>query len=165
MADAPETPEIPILSRLKPPAGSKHRVKRVGRGPGSGLGKTSGRGQKGQKARRNVHPRREGGQTPLHRRLPKLGFKSFEPKVVAVVNVENLGRFDADAVVDPEALAKARLVRGKFDSVKILGQGSLDKKLTVRAHAFSKGAKALIEKAGGTAELIAPLAPEPAANG
>ena len=164
MADATdkqtETPEVPILSRLRPAPGSKHRVKRVGRGPGSGLGKTSGRGQKGQKARRNIAARREGGQTPIFRRLPKLGFKAISPKIVAIVNLDKLGRFDTGATVDPAALAGARLVNGRFDGIKILGQGVLDKALTVKAHAFSKSAKAAIEKAGGKAELIASAAPE-----
>jgi len=161
MADATDNPkEVPILSRLRPAPGSKHRIKRVGRGPGSGLGKTSGRGQKGQKARRTIAARREGGQTPIFRRLPKLGFKAISPKVVAIVNLDKLGRFDAGATVGPEALAGARLVNGRFDAIKILGQGALDKALTVQAHAFSESAKAAIEKAGGKAEVIASAASE-----
>jgi large subunit ribosomal protein L15 len=168
MAEAPKAPaqeqDVPILSRLRPAPGARQSEKRVGRGRGSGLGKTSGRGMKGQKARRTVPARFEGGQMPLFRRLPKLGFSPRSPKEIAIVNVESLARFEAGAVVDPAALTSARLVRGRFDAIKILGQGALGKALTVRAHAFSKGAKAQIEKAGGKAELIAPAAPAPAAE-
>jgi large subunit ribosomal protein L15 len=148
--------EVPILSRLKPPPGAVRRRRRVGRGPGSGLGKTAGKGQKGQKARGKGKVARgfEGGQTPLQRRLPKYGFKNPFSRKVSTVNVKSLGRFEAGSVVDPEALRKAGLIGKQFDEVKILGEGTLEQKLTVRAHAFSKGARELIEKAGGTAELI-----------
>jgi large subunit ribosomal protein L15 len=157
MADREPEPEIPILSRLRPPPGSTKVARRIGRGPGSGLGKTSGKGQKGQHARGSgkVRPGFEGGQMPLHRRLPKVGFRNPFTKTVATVNVGRLARFDAGSVVDPGALVDARLVRGRFDSIKVLGQGALDKALKVRAHAFSEGAKACIEKAGGSAEVIA----------
>lgn len=152
----------PILSRLSPPKGAVKGKRRLGRGVGSGLGKTSGMGMKGQHARGYGKVRRgfEGGQTPLFRRLPKVGFTNPFTKVIATVNVKDLGRFDVGTTVDPETLVAAGLLRSKFDGVKILGSGSLEKALTVRAHAFSEGAKALIEKAGGKAELIAPATAE-----
>jgi large subunit ribosomal protein L15 len=152
----PETTKTPILSRLRAPKGAVKGEKRLGRGPGSGLGTTAGKGQKGQTARSGGQVRRgfEGGQTPLYRRLPKVGFKNPFTRLVAVVNVGNLGKFAAGATVDPAALAAAGLVNGRFDAIKVLGQGTLDRALTVRAHAFSAGAKELIEKAGGKVELI-----------
>lgn len=151
-----EQPKQPILSRLRAPKGAVKGRRRVGRGPGSGLGTTGGFGQKGQRARSGgaIHPWFEGGQTPLWRRLPKRGFQNPFTKNVAIVNVGVLAGFDKGAIVDPEKLVAAGLVRGKFDSVKVLGEGKLDKALTVRAHAFSKGAKERIEQAGGKAELI-----------
>jgi large subunit ribosomal protein L15 len=147
----------PILSRLRAPRGAVQGKKRLGRGPGSGLGTTGGKGQKGQKARAGGQVRAgfEGGQTPLIRRLPKIGFHNPFSKDVVTVNVGNLERFAAGATVDPDQLHAAGLIRKRFDSVKILGSGKLDKALTVRAHAFSQGAKALIEQAGGKVELIA----------
>jgi large subunit ribosomal protein L15 len=157
MADEVEKNEVPILSRLSPPEGSVHRKKRKGRGPGSGLGKTSGKGMKGQKARSPgnfQHLGFEGGQTPIYRRLPKFGFKNPFTKKVATVNVSDLARFDAGATVNEESLREARLVRGTFDRLKVLGNGELDKKLTVEANAFSKSAKEKIEKAGGTVTVI-----------
>jgi large subunit ribosomal protein L15 len=156
MADAEEI-KVPILSRLKPPEGAVRRKKRVGRGPGSGLGKTAGRGQKGQKARQpgGIHKLGfEGGQTPMQRRLPKTGFHNLFSKKVVAINVDSLQRFEAGAVVDAEALRNARLIRREYDAIKILGQGELDRALTVRAHAFSASAKEKIEKAGGKAEMI-----------
>lgn len=156
--DQTATPEVPILSRLRPAPGAVRRKKRKGRGPGSGLGKTAGRGMKGQKAR---HPGNfshlgfEGGQMPLQRRLPKVGFHNPFRKTVATVNVGDLNRFEADGVVDEEALRAARLVKGKVDLVKVLGNGDLDRALTVRANAFSGGAIQKIEQAGGKAEVIA----------
>lgn len=155
MADSSEK-DVPLLSRLRAPEGAVKGKKRKGRGPGSGLGKTAGKGQKGQTARAGGSIRRgfEGGQTPLHRRLPKVGFKNPFSKVIAIVNVQSLNRFDAGSTVDPEALSGAGLVSGHNDGVKILGQGELDRALTVRAHAFSARAKELIEKAGGKAELL-----------
>jgi len=140
------------LHELKAPRDSRHRKKRVGRGQGSGLGKTAGRGGKGQKARSgNMRFEGfEGGQSPLQRRLPKFGFNSPNRVSYAVVNVGALDRFDAGATVDEEALRKARLVRSRHeDGIKILGQGTLSKKLTVKAHKFSASAKEAIEKAGG----------------
>jgi large subunit ribosomal protein L15 len=147
---------IPLLSRLSPPKGAVKGKRRLGRGVGSGLGKTAGMGMKGQHARGYGKVRRgfEGGQTPLFRRLPKVGFTNPFTKLIATVNVKDLGRFDVGTTVDPETLVAAGLLRSKFDGVKILGTGTLDKALTVRAHAFSEGAKALIEKAGGKVELI-----------
>lgn len=160
MADeTTETPEVPILSRLRPPAGAVKKKKRKGRGPGSGLGKTAGKGMKGQKARNPGDFSKlgfEGGQTPLYRRLPKRGFNrtKFAKKVVTF-NVSDLDRFDAGATVDLDALRASGLLSRKVDAVKILGNGELSKKLTVKAHAFSKSARSKIEAAGGTCEEIA----------
>jgi len=144
------------LSNLKPPKGAKHSKKRVGRGQGSGLGKTAGRGGKGQKARSgNMHFEGfEGGQSPLQRRLPKFGFKAPNRIHFAIVNVRELTRFSAGAVVDEALLRKAKLVDGRWDGIKILGNGDLTQKLTVRAHKFSQKARSLIEKAGGQVEVI-----------
>jgi large subunit ribosomal protein L15 len=146
--------KTPILSRLRAPQGSVKVKHRVGRGPGSGWGTTAGRGQKGQYARNTVRPGFEGGQTPLFRRLPKIGFKNPFSVNVATVNVDRLSKFDAGSVVDVDALKAAGLVRGSFDSIKILGNGTLDRALTVKAHAFSAKAKELIEGAGGKVEVI-----------
>jgi large subunit ribosomal protein L15 len=148
--------EQPILSRLRPPKGAVKDRRRIGRGPGSGLGTTGGKGQKGQYARAGGQVRAgfEGGQTPLYRRLPKVGFHHPFAKQIATVNVGNLARFDAGSTVDPDKLIEAGLIRGRFDGVKILGDGALDKALTVRAHAFSQNAKTQIEQAGGKVELI-----------
>ncbi len=151
-----------ILSQLKPPAGAKRPRTRPGRGVGSGLGKTAGRGQKGQKARcGHGKPAFEGGQMPLQRRMPKVGFKVPPRNIVKVVhvNVGSLDSFAAGTVVTIEALQAKRLVRGQFDALKILGEGELGKKLTVQAHAFSASAKAKIEKAGGKAEVLVKAAP------
>lgn len=147
---------VPILSRLSPPEGAVRRKKRVGRGIGSGVGKTAGRGQKGQKARQpgNFHKKAfEGGQMPLARRLPKGGFVNLFALKVAEVNVRDLARFDDGATVDVDALVSVGLLKGGFDVVKVLGNGELAKKLTVRAHRFSKGAREKIEKAGGRVEV------------
>ncbi|HKP62635.1 MAG TPA: 50S ribosomal protein L15 [Polyangiales bacterium] len=146
--------KTPILSRLRAPQGSVKVKHRVGRGPGSGWGTTAGRGQKGQYARNTVRPGFEGGQTPLFRRLPKIGFKNPFSTHIATVNVESLARFDAGSTVDADALRAAGLIRGDYDGVKILGNGSLDRALTVKANAFSAKAKELIEGAGGTAFVI-----------
>jgi large subunit ribosomal protein L15 len=151
MADADKTP---ILSRLRAPVGAVKVKHRVGRGHGSGWGTTAGRGQKGQYARNTVRPGFEGGQTPLYRRLPKVGFKNPFSHAVAVVNLEDLKRFDAGSNVEITSLIEFGLVKGSFDKVKILGNGELDRALTVRAHAFSARAKEQIEKAGGKVELI-----------
>ena len=144
------------LSNLKPKKGARHAKKRVGRGPGSGHGKTAARGEKGQKSRSGFsrQPGFEGGQMPLHRRLPKRGFTNIFKKEYAIVNVADLERFDNGATVDEAALREAGLVKGQHDGLKILGTGELTKKVTVVAKKFSKTAKAAIEKAGGTAQEI-----------
>jgi large subunit ribosomal protein L15 len=145
------------LDELRPAPGSNKKRKRVGRGDGSGHGKTSGRGHKGQGARSggNVQPGFEGGQMPLQRRLPKRGFHNIHRVEMAVVNVAQLDLLPAGSEASPESLAARGLVRGKHRQVKILGEGSLSKALTVRAHGFSAKAKEKIEAAGGKAEVIA----------
>ena len=146
-----------ILSKLQAPEGAVTKKLRVGRGIGSGLGKTAGRGQKGQKARSkgNINKKHfQGGQTPMQRRLPKRGFRNPLADVVANVNVGSLDVFDANAKVDAAALRDKRLVKGQFDQLKVLGHGELTKKLTVTAHRFSKSAVEKIEKAGGQAVLL-----------
>jgi large subunit ribosomal protein L15 len=143
------------LSKLAKPAGATRPKTRVGRGPGSGLGKTSGRGQKGQYARsRGFKPHFEGGQTPIQRRLPKRGFRNPFPTITAAVNVGDLDVFVSGANVDVQALVGRGLVRGRFDRIKILGDGELTKPVTVSAHAFSRAAAAKIEKAGGKVVVI-----------
>jgi large subunit ribosomal protein L15 len=144
------------LNNLKPKKGSRHAKKRVGRGPGSGHGKTSSRGEKGQKSRSGFSRQIgfEGGQMPLHRRLPKRGFTNIFKKDYAVVNVSDLERFDNGATVDEAALRAAGLVKGQHDGIKVLGDGELSKKLTVSATKFSKSAKEIIEKAGGSCQEI-----------
>lgn len=145
-----------ILSNLRPPRGSRKRKVRVGRGIGSKLGKTAGRGNKGQKSRKGYSRRRgfEGGQMPLHRRVPKRGFHSPTPTEYAVVNVEALNAFAPGQVVSPEELRGAGLVRQLRDGVKVLGDGELKVPLTVRAHAFSKSAEQKIAAAGGKCEVL-----------
>ena len=147
------------LNSLKPAKGSTHKKKRVGRGPGSGLGKTAGRGEKGQKSRSGYSRKLgfEGGQMPLHRRLPKRGFTNIFKREWAEVNLADLEKmFDAGASVTPEALLERGLIRkSALKSVVILGNGELKKSLTVNAHRFSKSAKQKIEAAGGKAEIIA----------
>ena len=143
------------IHELSPAPGSNKPVKRIGRGPAPGQGKTAGKGHKGQKARagRGMRPGFEGGQMPLQRRLPKRGFNNIFAKEIAIVNVSALNdAFEAGAVVDTAALIAAGLVKKELDGVKILGNGELTKALTVKANAFSKEAKAKIEAAGGTAE-------------
>ena len=144
------------LSNLKPAIGSTKNRKRIGRGPGSGTGKTSGKGHKGQNARSGggVKPGFEGGQMPLQRRLPKRGFVSLNKKVYSLVNLQDLTNFEAGSVVDLEVLTKTGLVGAVRDGVKILGTGELSTALTVKAHKFSKSAAAKIEAAGGTVEVI-----------
>jgi large subunit ribosomal protein L15 len=151
------------LNNLKRPVGSWHRKKRVGRGQGSGLGKTAGRGGKGQKARSgNMRFEGfEGGQSPLQRRLPKFGFTSPNRTQYAVVNLSDLEGFDAGATVDVAALETRGLVKGRYDGVKVLGNGSLTKKLTVRAHKLSATAREAIEKAGGSVEELPLMAHKP----
>ena len=154
------------LHTLKKPRRSTHEKKRVGRGQGSGLGKTAGRGGKGQKARSgNMHFEGfEGGQSPLQRRLPKFGFNPPNRKEFAVVNLDNLEKFDAGATVDEAALRKSGFVKGgAWTGIKVLGSGTLSKKLTVKAHRFSQSAKDAIAKAGGTAEELPLMAHKPEA--
>jgi large subunit ribosomal protein L15 len=146
------------LNKLKAPAGSTHKKKRVGRGPGTGLGKTAGRGNKGQKSRSGYSRMRgfEGGQMPLHRRLPKRGFTNTFRRQWAEVNISDLEKsFETGANVTPEALVEHGLVRkSRQKSIVILGQGELKKALTVNAHRFSASAKQKIEASGGKAETL-----------
>ena len=145
------------LNSIIAPDGAKHDRKRVGRGVGSGLGKTSGRGHKGQNARSGggVRPGFEGGQLPLFRRLPKRGFKNALFKVrYAVINLSDLDKFEDGAVVTPELLKEMGLIKKQLDGVKVLGNGKLTKKLTVKANKFSDAALREIEKTGGKAEVI-----------
>lgn len=141
---------------LRPAKGSTKRKRRVARGIGSGMGKTATRGTKGQKARRQIPAWFEGGQTPIHRRLPvKKGFRNPNSKHYAIVNLDDLEKhFEAGATVDPEALGKAGLVHTGLDGVKVLAFGELKKKLTVKAHKFSAKALEAIEKAGGKTETL-----------
>ena len=144
------------LSNLRPAEGSKHSDNfRRGRGHGSGNGKTAGKGHKGQKARSGA-PRIgfEGGQMSLYRRIPKRGFTNINSKTIVGINVSTLERFDNDAVVTVEELLATGIIKNPRDGVKILGNGELTKKLTVKANAFSEGAKAKIEALGGTCEVI-----------
>lgn len=144
------------LHELKPVAGARHSKKRLGRGTGSGLGKTSGKGHKGQNARSGggVRPGFEGGQTPLFKRLPKRGFTNVNRKDYAVVNVEDLNRFRKGSVVTIERLKEEGLIKKEYDGIKILGNGKLEKSLTVQAHKFSKSAEQSIVEAGGKIEVI-----------
>jgi len=141
---------------LKPAKGSRRSRKRVGRGPGSGLGKTSGRGEKGQKSRSGYSMKRgfEGGQMPLHRRIPKRGFKSLFRKEYLTVNVERLNASGAGTVVDPAGLKEAGLLHKGRHDVKVLGGGELKVALTVRAHKFTEAAVRKIQDAGGKAEVL-----------
>ena len=143
------------LSKLAKPAGATRPKTRKGRGVGSGLGKTAGRGQKGQYARsRGFKPHFEGGQTPIQRRLPKRGFTPPFPAKIAEVNVGDLELFAAGAKVDEKSLRAHGLIKGSFDRLKILGSGEITKAVTVTAHAFSKAAAEKIQKAGGKAVLL-----------
>ncbi|HIY57095.1 MAG TPA: 50S ribosomal protein L15 [Candidatus Tetragenococcus pullicola] len=144
------------LHELKPVEGSRHVRNRVGRGSSSGNGKTSGRGQKGQKARSGGGTRLgfEGGQTPLFRRLPKRGFTNINRKDFAVVNIESLNRFEDGTEVTPIVLVEAGLVKDEKDGIKVLGNGEISKKLTVKAAKFSKSAEEAIKNAGGSVEVI-----------
>jgi len=144
------------IQGLGPAPGATHSRKRVGRGPGSGLGKTAGRGNKGQKSRTGYRHQRgfEGGQMPLHRRLPKRGFTNIFRVEYDIVNLSDLDRFEAGANVTPESLVASRLAR-RDRPVKILGDGQIGKALQVSAHKFSAGARARIEAAGGRCEVLA----------
>ena len=144
------------LNELKATEGARFNSKRLGRGQGSGQGKTAGKGHKGQNARSGggVAIGFEGGQTPFFKRMPKRGFTNFTRKEYAVVNVGDLNKFEEGTVVDFTALKAAGLVKKHLDGVKVLGNGKLEKKLTVKADKFSATAKAAIEAAGGTAEVL-----------
>ena len=144
------------LSTLRRPKASWHRKKRVGRGQGSGLGKTAGRGGKGQKARTgNMRFEGfEGGQSPLQRRLPKFGFNAPNRKEFAVVNVGQLDAFGAGTTVDEAALRKAGLVKGRWTGVKLLGEGKLSRKVAIHVHRVSEKARAAVEAAGGSVTLV-----------
>ena len=144
------------LDELKPPRGAKKKGRRVGRGPGSGRGTTAGRGTKGQKSRSGggVPPGFEGGQMPLQRRLPKRGFHNPFRKTFAEINVRDLEPFAPDTVVDEELLRQSGLVTGRFDGVKLLGKGEIDKPLTVKVDRCSAGAREKIEAAGGKVEAV-----------
>jgi ribosomal protein L15, bacterial/organelle len=144
------------LNELKYTEGSRKNSKRIGRGQGSGTGKTAGKGHKGQNARSGGGVRLgfEGGQTPLARRLPKRGFTNFTRKEYAIVNVEQLNKFENDVTVTPAMLIEMGLVKKLYNGIKILGEGELEKKLVVQANKFSKSAVEVIEKAGGKVEVI-----------
>lgn len=144
------------LNELSPPKGARKAVKRLGRGPGSGHGKTAGRGSNGQKARSggNIRPGYEGGQMPLQRRLPKRGFTNIFKKEYVIVNIRDLGRFEKGAVVDKAALMEAGLLRRNSDSVKLLGQGAIDYPLVLKVDRCSRSAREKLEAAGGKVEVI-----------
>lgn len=144
------------LHELRPAPGARKKPTRKGQGIGSGLGKTAGRGHKGQKSRSGggVRPGFEGGQMPLQRRMPKRGFTNIFAKEIIAINVDQLNRFEDGATVTPETLLEARVIKKTGDGVKILGKGNLDKSLTVQAQAFSKSAEEKIVAAGGKAEVI-----------
>ena len=145
------------LHELEKNIGATHAKKRVGRGSGSGLGKTSGRGQKGQKARSggSINPVFEGGQLPLYRRIPKRGFKNAKFRTVyATINVEDLNVFEDGTVVTPALLKETGLVKNQLDGIKVLGNGNLEKKLTIQANKFSASALEKIKEAGSKAEVI-----------
>ena len=144
------------LHELKPSEGSRKERNRVGRGIGSGNGKTSGKGHKGQNARSGggVRPGFEGGQNPLARRIPKRGFTNIHRKELAIVNLDALNRFEEGTEVTPELLIETGVVSNERAGIKILAKGKIEKKLTVKAHKFSSTAKEAIEAAGGTTEVV-----------
>lgn len=144
------------LNEMMATEGARSTKKRIGRGLGSGNGKTSGKGQKGQNSRSGggVAIGFEGGQTPFFKRMPKRGFTNYTRKEYAIVNVEDLNKFDEGVTVDYTALKAAGLVKKELDGLKVLGNGKLEKKLTVKAAKFSASAKKAIEEAGGTAEVL-----------
>jgi large subunit ribosomal protein L15 len=144
------------LNELSPARGSRKASKRLGRGVGSGSGKTAGRGSKGYNSRSGggVRPGFEGGQMPLQRRLPKRGFTNKFKKNVAVINIRDLAKFDEGSVVDAAALAQARLVKGKRDAVKLLGHGEIKYALDVKVNSVSQSAREKIEAAGGKVEVL-----------
>jgi len=145
-----------FLHELKSPKGSNKHKKPVGRGQGSGSGKTSGRGTKGQKSRagRAVIHGLEGGQMPLIRRLPKFGFRRKNPTIYQIVNIENLGKFKENDVITPAILKERGLIKSAYKVIKILGAGEIKKPLTIQAHSFSKSAEEKIKQAGGKTEIL-----------
>lgn len=145
-----------MLHELKPVEGARHSRKRLGRGTGSGTGKTAGKGNKGQNSRSGggVRPGFEGGQMPLFQRLPKRGFNNFTRKEYAIVNLADLNQFEDGTVVTPELLLEKNIIKKVLSGVKVLSQGELEKKLTIKAQKFSKAALEKITNAGGTAEVI-----------
>lgn len=144
------------LNDLAPEQGEKKARKRIGRGVASGSGKTAGRGNKGHNSRSGggVRPGYEGGQMPLHRRLPKRGFKNYFKKVFAIVNVQDLNRFEADSVVDEVELIRMGLIKGARDGIKVLGKGDVQVPLTLRINKISESARQKIEAAGGKIEVL-----------
>lgn len=144
------------LNELSPPAGSRRPRKRLGRGVGSGHGKTAGRGSKGHNSRSGggVRPGFEGGQMPIHRRLPKSGFTNIFKKKIAVINIRDLARFATGSIVDEIALVRMGLVKGRRDGIKLLGHGDINVTLTVKIHGISKRAVEKIEAAGGKVEVM-----------
>ncbi|PRP95042.1 50S ribosomal protein L15 [Enhygromyxa salina] len=148
------------LHTLQPPAGARHRKKRIGRGPGSGNGKTAGRGSKGTRKRNTVAPGFEGGQLPIHRRVPKRGFVNIHRVEVHGVNVGRLDNLEDGTVVTPALLHQLGYVPKKATIIKVLADGELSKKLTIRVHRISGTARAKIEGAGGTIELIESAKPD-----
>lgn len=144
------------LNELKPAAGSTKNVKRLGRGPGSGFGKTSGKGHKGQKCRSGAKSMKgfEGGQMPLHRRLPKVGFTNIFKKRYALLNLSSLERFKTGDVVDENILRDAGLIKGNYDGIKLLGEGEIKASLTLKVDKASKSAVAKVEAAGGKVETV-----------
>jgi len=144
------------LNELSPAKRSQRPRQRVGRGVGSGWGKTAGRGSKGQGSRSGggVRPGYEGGQMPIHRRLPKRGFTNIFKKNFAIINIRNLARFDSGSTVDEVELVKVGLIKGTYDGVKLLGQGEIDYPLQIKVNAISKSAQEKISAAGGTVEVV-----------
>ena len=144
------------LNELSPADGSKKSRQRLGRGVGSGWGKTAGRGSKGQGARSGggVRPGYEGGQMPIHRRLPKRGFTNIFKKNFAIVNIRDLTRFESGSTVDEVELVKCGLIKGTYDGIKLLGQGEIDYPLQIKVHAVSESARKKISSAGGTVEVV-----------
>jgi large subunit ribosomal protein L15 len=144
------------LNELSPPKGSRRPRKRVGRGVGSGKGKTAGRGTKGYNSRSGggVRPGFEGGQMPLHRRLPKRGFTNIFKKKIAVINIRDLSKFESGSIVDEAALVRVGLVKGRRDGIKLLGHGEIETPMTIKINMLSKSAKEKIIQAGGKVEVV-----------
>jgi len=144
------------LNELSPPKGSRRSRKRVGRGVGSGKGKTAGRGTKGYNSRSGggVRPGFEGGQMPLHRRLPKRGFTNIFKKKIAVINIRDLSKFESGSIVDEAALVRMGLVKGRRDGIKLLGHGEIETPLTIKINMLSKSAREKIVQAGGKVEVV-----------